>query len=87
MRDDRICITWIEAAVPNAVGIDDCVRSVEARAEAAAWCCEDTGAAAREQLVLHGCENLVAAAPTACGFSARDGICADEQVAHLGNRR
>lgn len=87
MRDDRIRVARVEPAVPDAIGIDDGVGSVEAGPEATTRCRKYTAGAAREQLLLHRCENLVTAPAPTRGFSAGGDIRADKQVAHVRNRR
>src|SRR5512138_1828936 len=80
MIGETCCVTDIEVAVPNAVGIDDRVGTVEARSEATARCDEWIGRAACDQLHLDRGYEGRAARRAACGFSARPRIRAHEQV-------
>jgi len=70
----------LEAGVPDAIGVDDGVGSIEAWPETTTRRDEYIGGVAREQLVLHGCHQVVTAARPAGWFPGRSAVRADKQM-------
>ena len=78
-----------EPRIPDAVGVDHRVGTIEAWSETSARCDEHVIdvidlmgliGAAREQLVLHRRDQVVTPPRPACRFPGRTVVCADEQM-------
>lgn len=80
MLDETRRVIDGEAGVPDAVGIEHRVRSVEARTETTTRRDEDMARSTRDELALDRTHDVVTAAKTARGFSRAARVRANEQV-------